>query len=305
MKCALVVLLHVLSACAIYKVIVPAVHNEFEGIGLPDWMVNQTLQKELDYEVFLYQKMHSDQPNYLRNRGTEGGVYLKYIVDHYDNFPDIAMFVHAHPHEHQPYFLDLIHCVSPMATYLSINTDRGCRQTAAWGPLQMWVEQCWRDALRIVWNMTSTNDTEKFNSIVPTSGPIQVCMYYSNQFILSRDQMRRRPLNVWKDLLRIVNEQDQCHQGAPDYQNLYANDSPLKEEPVDITAELFGGGTTELPFKRLDKPGGGYGRLIQGGMMEHLSHVIFGFHNLDMEYPQQRDRCQNFIPFCPRSLCNI
>jgi hypothetical protein len=45
------------------------------------------------YEVFLYQRLHPDKPNYVRNRGMEGTIYLCYIIDHYDDFPDFAIFV--------------------------------------------------------------------------------------------------------------------------------------------------------------------------------------------------------------------
>ena len=31
-----------------------------------------------------------------RNKGREANVYLTYIIDHYDDFPDIVVFLHAH-----------------------------------------------------------------------------------------------------------------------------------------------------------------------------------------------------------------
>lgn len=108
---------------ALTKVIVPATYNEYQH-GLPDWITNATLRHRYGYSVFLYQKLNSSAPNYIAtNRGTEGGVYLRYIVDHYDNFPDVAVFVHAHPHEHNPYWLELVGCISPNASYISISTQ--------------------------------------------------------------------------------------------------------------------------------------------------------------------------------------
>jgi hypothetical protein len=39
--------------------------------------------------------------------------------------------------------------------------------------------------------------------------------------------------------------------------------------------------------------------------MEHLAHVIFGNYGLDMEFPDQRKICENFLPNqqCPGSPC--
>ena len=78
------------------KVVVPSVYREWVDKSPPDWVTSEALQNQFGYEVFLYQKLNATLPNYIAvNRGTEGGVYLRYIVDHYDNFPDVAIFVHA------------------------------------------------------------------------------------------------------------------------------------------------------------------------------------------------------------------
>ena len=37
--------------------------------------------------------------------------------------------------------------------------------------------------------------------------------------------------------------------------------------------------------------------------MEHLAHVIFGFHELKMKWPTKNELCQNFLPDCPNSPC--
>jgi hypothetical protein len=67
-----------------------------------------------------------------KNRGTEGGVFLRYIVDHYDSFPDVAIFVHADPSAHNPYWLKQIGCIRPNATYMNINFRNIERDTASW-----------------------------------------------------------------------------------------------------------------------------------------------------------------------------
>ena len=62
--------------------------------------------------VFLYQKLNSSEPNYISsNQGSEAGVYLRYIVDHYESFPDVAVFVHGFPEIHHNNWLNLTYCV--------------------------------------------------------------------------------------------------------------------------------------------------------------------------------------------------
>ncbi|RMX89692.1 hypothetical protein D0867_15410, partial [Hortaea werneckii] len=57
---------------------------------LPDWQ-----------SAIYYVDLDSDEtsPSGLKtnvNKGKEGNPYLKYIVDHYPDFPDVIAFVHAH-----------------------------------------------------------------------------------------------------------------------------------------------------------------------------------------------------------------
>ena len=86
-------------------------------------MSDPAILEQYGYTTFLYQKLDPNKPNYIAtNRGTEGAVFLRYIVDHYDDFPDVAMFVHANPAEHQKHWLQMLGCISPNATYMSINT---------------------------------------------------------------------------------------------------------------------------------------------------------------------------------------
>jgi hypothetical protein len=93
--------------------------------------------------------------------------------------------------------------------------------------------------------------------------------------------------------LHIINEQDVCHIGEPDYENLFAYHKDKKKVGPEPPSIVEAG----------DKPGHGYGAHTQGTAMEHLSHVIFGGFNLDMNYPDMKQICQHFIPDCPFSPC--
>ncbi len=127
----LLLLLSIRFVQGLRKVIVPAVYKEFEK-GLPSWITNEELKATKGYEVYLYQRLYPEQPNYVRNRGTEGTVYLRFIVDHYDNFPDIAVFVHADPKDHQPHWLELVECIHPNATYSDLNFIYFSRSPSVW-----------------------------------------------------------------------------------------------------------------------------------------------------------------------------
>jgi hypothetical protein len=124
--------LSVLRVIAFRKVVVPAVYKEYEGVGLPDWITNNTTKEKYGYETFLYQKMDPKAPHYIRNRGTEGAVYLRYIVDHYDDFPDVAIFLHGRPDDHQPNWLELVGCLKTTASYMNINFSYMYRNQMRW-----------------------------------------------------------------------------------------------------------------------------------------------------------------------------
>jgi len=122
----LVILLHCYVTLGFEKVIVTSVYKEWLTEGKPSWVTDPEFKKKHGYSVFAYQKLDPSAPHYFgHNRGTETGIYLKYIVDHYENFPDVAIFVHAHPHEHQSKWLDMVNCISPNASWYNINYGEG------------------------------------------------------------------------------------------------------------------------------------------------------------------------------------
>ena len=287
------------ATCAIFcchglkKVVIPAVYKEWSQ-GAPAWLHDTAIHEKYNFSTFVYQKLNSSAPNYIAiNRGTEGAVYLRYIVDHYDSLPDIMIFLHGRPEDHQPHWLEMVGCIHPNASYININFQNACRTTSNWAPIEVWVEQCWRDVLKIVWGLE--NDTAALNRLVPTSGPILICFTLAQQFVISRSQVRKRPLEVWKKLLKIIGEQPACHLGEPDYNNLFAS---LKHPD---TQRLGPEPSSLLAWK--DLPNKGYGAHTQGGAMEHLAHVIFGHYNLDMDYPSPDYICSNFLANCHLSPC--
>mmetsp|Transcript_34978 Transcript_34978/g.33255 ORF Transcript_34978/g.33255 Transcript_34978/m.33255 type:complete len:314 (+) Transcript_34978:98-1039(+) len=281
------------------KVIVPSVYHEWRQ-GMPDWATNETFKKEYGYDTFLYQKNNSALPNYIAtNRGNENGVYFAYIVDHYDNFPDIAIFTHGKPHEHSERWLNLVKCVSPKASYFSINTHSICRESwnAMWAKDGIWLEQCIRDTLRIVWgNLT----VPELNAKVSPKKSIKMCTIAAQQFLISREVVHKRSLKVWKELQYILSVQNVCHVGEPDYENLFAYQatSRMKLGPEDPTLGMeqrSGKYTSKAP-----------GRITQGVTSEHLAHVIFGHHSLVLEDTTMKTYCSHYLSddVCPGSPCS-
>ena len=73
-------------------VVVPAVFNEFDA-GTPDW-AEPTVNDA--YAVApLYDRRDNTSQYYVPNYGFEGGAYLKFVVDYYDNLPDVMVFMQA------------------------------------------------------------------------------------------------------------------------------------------------------------------------------------------------------------------
>lgn len=96
-----------------------------------------------------------------------------------------------------------------------------------------------------------------------------------------------------------VGDQPICHLGEPDYKNLFAGNELLKKNetlPGPETPNLHHAGEND------GKPG--FGRHTQGGAMEHLAHVVFGFQDLKAPKPTNADYCKQYVKGCPHSLCH-
>eukprot|EP01032_Pedospumella_encystans_P029374 gene29374-33172_t len=246
--------------------------------------------------MFTYQKLDPNAPNYFAyNRGTETGVYLKYIVDHYHDFPDVAIFVHAKPYEHQVNWLNMIGCISPNATWFNINYGQAgwnTRSPEFWEEDGVVQEQCWRDILQVLWELRGRD--KEFHRRLPPTQPITSSATCCNQFLLSRAMVHKRPLHVWKELLQIIAMQPMCHMGEPDYENLFEfnRTGRVNKSSEKLFYEKFGESLTNQK-----------GSYVQGHAGEHLMHVMFGHKELEMTPPSQEEICQNFIQGCPGSPC--
>jgi hypothetical protein len=281
----------------------------------PEWA-----REKSKYSVFLYQKHNPHASNYIsHNLGTEAGVYLRYIVDHYDNFPDVALFVHADPFGHNLVWPDYFNCVSSNVSYFNINSyhenNYVCRNIPGYffGPTAkketsaLFIEQCARNILKIIWNTptihhnhtlsnTSSSSSshftdqkvEEFEKIFPKKASIDVCTYCCQQFLLSRNQVRKRPLHQWIHLLKLIGEQNKCHMGELEFDSLHSS----------VYFPEIQSNTSSVSENQFDNR-------LRGFSMEHLAHVIYGERELIMPKESNETICHQFLPrsICPNSPC--
>ena len=144
---------------------------------------------------------------------------------------------------------------------------------------------------KITWELKGKK--EEFLRRVPPTSPLTISARCCNQFLVSRAMIHKRPLHVWKDLLRVIAMQPLCHMGDPDYENLYAFNRTGRIKMPEKLHYLRFGESEHNPI----------GAVVPGMTGEFLSHVIFGHQELQMKPPTQAEICQNFLRDCPGSPC--
>lgn len=215
-------------------VVVPAVYREWRGA--PPWA--DKLPRTAS--VFAYQRLDPAAPRYCPNYGFEAGVHLRFIVDHYDCLPDVALFTQANPTEHARNFFKEVRCLDANVTYRSVNSNFMARGTSYWRRrhLDGVVEQCWRDVLRV------------FGVAAEPKREPKIAAYAAAQFAASRGAIRRHPRSAWERAYAMLGGARACHPGPLDFGELHAPPSRQRDS----------------------------GKLNRhtAGAWEHLNHVIVG-----------------------------
>ena len=288
-------------------VAIPAVYSEWDD-WLPPWYINPN---KWNISVFTYQRRDPKKEHYVPNMGGEAGVYLKFVIDFYDNLPDVSLFVHGRPDDHRPIMsnhLDWAGCIKPniLNGYHTVNILHIPRTTEWFGKFELWIEQCWRDLLAVV-------------DIYPEPRkPIKVATYANQQFAITRDHLRRHPKKIYETLYEKIVLQGRCHVGEPDYEDLYAYVKYRKEvqkkekDPNYNVSILIGEEPLSLnpylePWEFMGKAIHIPGYVIQSHSMEYLAHMIFGgldYHE-DHLWPCQEIYCKlyYFNGICEHSPC--
>ena len=66
------------------------------------------------FTFVVYQRLDPTAPNYCPNHAHEAGVYIQFVLDHYDHLPYQTIFVQDHFADHNPDLLGWARCVKPV-----------------------------------------------------------------------------------------------------------------------------------------------------------------------------------------------
>ena len=134
------------------------------------------------FQTCVYQRHDPSAPAFVPNQGFEAGIYLRYIVDHYDTLPSVIAFVQE----------DAGDDIGSQLSCLRLNHDWG------WTPLNLYFFgtrdiSMWRkfagngDAVHACWTRLAAD----FNVLLPVDADPVVSSYCCAYFAVTRDQVHR------------------------------------------------------------------------------------------------------------------
>lgn len=187
-------------------VIVPALWHEWDN-GWPQWVFDNS-----SWAVFLYQRHDPAAPLYVPNFGYEGCIYLRFIVDHYDDLPNRTVFIQADLDPHGEW-LDWVRCLPESTPFVQLPVggfipDRSVDFFKPFVPHPFLIEECWRDLLGA------------FGIELPPREEPTVAFTPRAAFIASRSQIRRHPLASYEAALSMICS-PRCHSGPIDVDRLW------------------------------------------------------------------------------------
>jgi hypothetical protein len=278
-------------------VVVPAVYNELDET-VPGWYVASLWSGFRS--LYLYQRRDPDAPRYAPNFGTESGVYYRFIVDHYDDLPDVTVFVHSYPEAHNEQWLEWVHALRPNATYASMThhiffvTARAFDEIFAGeggeNPFMFQGEQCLRDIF------------DDAGAPLPPRARLIANQYCCAQVVVSRDQIRARPKAAYEKILRrIGTPPGLCHLGAPPRTDTFLQkdmDWPDPTMPAPKWDTVLWGDEVYDHFT-------GYGKQVVGHATEYSLSTVLGGTGFSHEMWTWAQYCEQFYHQCafPGSPC--
>jgi len=162
-------------------VVVVAAFNEYDPLDLPRWM-----RHDKHVTFYVYQRHNASLPHYSPNLGWEGGVYIQFVLEHYEDLPKQIAFVQAHPEEHNPDWRKWLGCVRPDAAWATLNPLYIVRPWTYFarrhGDVVPLVEQCWRNTLAAF----------GLRELLASRARPDVAFFCCAQLVVSREQLRSR-----------------------------------------------------------------------------------------------------------------
>jgi len=170
------------------------------------WAESEPPPWSLRFDTCVYQRHNANESDYVPNRAYEAGVYLRYIVDHYEDLSDVTVFVQE----------DALPEVGRYTSCLRVDKDWGwapiggaqgrfvaSRGLEAWGYAPA-VHACWQ------------NLAAAFGVRLP-SVPV-VSFYCCAYFAMTKNAIRRHPLSLYIAAYKLLVLQPHCAtewQGSP------------------------------------------------------------------------------------------
>jgi hypothetical protein len=267
-------------------VVVPATYNEFVALT-PGWMLE--LLTSPKRSLYLYQRFEPGRLHFAHNVGFESGIYLRFVVDHYDDLPEVVVFVQGGPESHNFEWRQWVGCLRPNMSYTSLNTEwvedrviEGDAPSPIFSPYQLWTEQCMRDVLELL------------GTPLAPRAPLPFQTYCCAQFAVHRDVIRARPKAGWEALYaRFGTPPGRCHVGPPRPLDELASNTPA------VRAE-------NQPWGPELDDGDQFQKIVLGLTMEHLAGAVWGGEPWRLPAPYgQPHFCSQFFPAseCPGSPC--
>ena len=104
------------------------------------------------FSVFFYQRVDPAQPHFCGDYALEVGAYLCFLDDWYDDLPDVTVFLHQMPSAHNLLMAEWVALLRTDLTFTTLSPqyiiERGTEMWAHQN-ISAWVEQCYRDALKL------------------------------------------------------------------------------------------------------------------------------------------------------------
>ena len=145
------------------------------------------------------------------NRGREASVYLRFIIDHYDNLPDATLFLHGHysPGWHSTNIAEIVRHLRWELPYANVNYNPD-------GGTWVTLEDQEGTGLRKLYNDVRDVWPELFAAVsgvpsLPAGGVLS--QHCCAQFLLSRDNIRRHPVAWYEQALRYLHGGEERYDG--------------------------------------------------------------------------------------------